>query len=173
MSRFTEEMKVVPTTARVIAVLAYLGIVCALGATVLYGHDPELAKSPVWAKALLVFAPGIVLAMLVLLIGYVYGDAKRRGMHYVLWTLLAIFVPNAIGIILYFILRDAPPRTCPGCSQIVKAAYAFCPHCSTNLMPACPSCKRGVEFGWKSCAHCGSPLGAVTQPTRLPNASPL
>jgi len=173
MSRFTEEMKIVPRTARVIAVLAYLGIVCALGATVLYGNDPELAKLLAWAKALLVFAPGIVLAMLVLLIGYVYGDAKRRGMRYVLWTLLAIFVPNAIGIILYFILRDAPPRACPGCSQIVKEGYVFCPHCSTNLMPACPSCKRSVEFGWKSCAHCGSPLGAVTQPTRLPNASPL
>ena len=173
MSRFTEEMKIVPRTARVIAVLAYLGIVCALGATVLYGNDPELAKWPTWAKALLVFAPGIVLAMLVLLIGYVYGDAKRRGMHYVLWTLLAIFVPNAIGIILYFILRSAPPRPCPGCSQIVKAGYAFCPHCSRNLMPACPSCKRSVEFGWNSCAHCGSTLGTVTQPPRLPNASPL
>ena len=79
MSRFTEEMKVVPTTARVVAVFAYLGMVCVLGATVLYANDPELARSPTWAKALLVFAPGIVLAMLVLLIGYVYGDAKRRG----------------------------------------------------------------------------------------------
>jgi RNA polymerase subunit RPABC4/transcription elongation factor Spt4 len=173
MSRFTEEMKVVPTTARVIAVLAYLGMVCVLGATVRYGNDPEVTSWPMWAKALLVFAPGIVLSILVLLIGYVYGDAKRRGMHYVLWTLLAVFVPNAIGIILYFILRDAPPRACPGCSQIVKAGYAFCPYCSTHLKPACPSCKRSVEFGWKSCAHCGSSLGAISQPAGAQNASPL
>ena len=30
-----------------------------------------------------------------------------------LWTLLAIFIPNAIGIILYFILRDPVPVPCP------------------------------------------------------------
>ncbi len=50
--------------------------------------------------------PGMPLFVLVLLIGYVYADAKRRGMRYVMWTLLAIFIPNAIGIILYFVMRD-------------------------------------------------------------------
>ena len=35
-------------------------------------------------------------------------------MNYVMWTLLAIFIPSAVGVILYFILRDpiavAPPE---------------------------------------------------------------
>jgi hypothetical protein len=42
----------------------------------------------------------------VLLNGYVYADAKRRGMRYVMWTWPAILIPNAIGVILYFVLRD-------------------------------------------------------------------
>ena len=33
-----------------------------------------------------------------LLVGYVYGDAKRRGMRYIMWTLLAIFLSNGIGV---------------------------------------------------------------------------
>jgi RNA polymerase subunit RPABC4/transcription elongation factor Spt4 len=98
----------------------------------------------------------------VLLIGYVNADARRRGMRYVMWTLLAIFIPNAIGIIVYFILREPILRPCPNCSQIVKPGYAFCPHCGCNLAPACPNCRRAVEPGWKNCAACGASLSGVS-----------
>ena len=59
--------------------------------------------------------PPIFLFVLVVLIGYVNGDAKRRGMRHVLWTLLAIF---ALAIIVTAVvaskrrtshLADAPP----------------------------------------------------------------
>ena len=50
-----------------------------------------------------------------LLIAYVYGDARRRGMRYVMWTLLAIFLVNGIGIILYFILREPLMVYCSRC----------------------------------------------------------
>src|ERR1035438_8784152 len=40
----------------------------------------------------------LVLAGYTLLIGYVNGDARRRGMRYVMWTLLAIFLANGIGL---------------------------------------------------------------------------
>ena len=57
----------------------------------------------------------LLLAGYALLIGYVYGDARRRGMRYVMWTLLAIFLFNGIGIILYFILREPLMVYCSRC----------------------------------------------------------
>jgi hypothetical protein len=33
-------------------------------------------------------------------------------MRQVLWTLLAIFVPNGIGILIYFLMRQKPCVTC-------------------------------------------------------------
>ena len=63
------------------------------------------ARCPVQACIVPILLP-MFLAGYTLLIGYIYGDARRRGMRYVMWTLLAIFLFNGIGIILYFILRE-------------------------------------------------------------------
>jgi hypothetical protein len=95
-----------------------------------------------------------------LLVGYVYGDARRRGMRYVMWTLLAIFLTNGIGIILYFILRDPLPSYCSRCGCGVKQGFAYCPRCGANVLPACPSCRRVVQPGWSHCAWCGVTFGA-------------
>jgi hypothetical protein len=94
----------------------------------------------------------------VALIGYICGDAKRRHMRYVLWTLLAILTPSAIGMILYFILRDPLPKPCPGCGHIAKAGYPFCPHCGALLQPMCSKCGKSVDPTWANCAHCGQRL---------------
>jgi RNA polymerase subunit RPABC4/transcription elongation factor Spt4 len=163
MSRFSEELKIIPTPARVIAALVY--VLCAAGfwAIFTFAHDPGMANLPKIAIAALIFVAPIPLTLWVLLIGYVNADAKRRGMRYVMWTLLAIFIPNAIGIILYFILRDPRMRACPNCSQLAKPGFAFCPHCGQNMSPACPSCRRAVEPGWRNCPACGTVLSAATQ----------
>ncbi len=95
-----------------------------------------------------------------LLIGYVYGDARRRGMRYVMWTLLAVFLTNGIGIILYFILRDPLPVYCSRCGGGVKQGFAYCPRCGANVLPACPACSRVVQPGWSHCAWCGANFGA-------------
>jgi hypothetical protein len=84
------------------------------------------------------------------------GDAKRRQMRYVLWTLLATLVPYAIGMILYFILRDPLPKPCPGCGHVEKAKFR--PHCGTLLQPTCPKCDKPVEPTWANCAYCGQQL---------------
>src|SRR5271156_976900 len=118
MSTFSEETKVIPRAARVMAALAYVLSVIGFGLLLRYSHDPGLQSTPEAGKLLLIFGPGLMLAIYVLLIGYVNGDAKRRGMRYVMWTLLAILIPNAIGVILYFILRDPPLKPCPRCAQI-------------------------------------------------------
>src|SRR5271163_4517180 len=162
MSTFSEERKVISRPARVIAALAYVLSAVGFGLLLRYSHDPGLQSTPEVGKLLLIFGPGIILAIYVLLIGYVNGDAKRRGMRYVMWTLLAIFIPNAIGIILYFILRDPLMKPCPGCSQVLKSGYTFCPHCGTSLLPTCPNCGRGVELGWANCPQCGTKLPSPT-----------
>ena len=63
----------------------------------------------------------------VLLVGYIYGDARRRGMRYVSWTVLAVLAPSAIGILLYFILREPRQAHCTKCGRSMSPNFAFCP----------------------------------------------
>jgi len=158
MSKFTNELKVIPNAARVVAAIAYIGYVVLFILLFTFSHDQGMQNMPQAGKVLATLVPGIVLSMYILLIGYVNGDAKRRGMRYVMWTLLSIFIPNAIGIILYFILRDPLLKPCPRCSQIVKPGFTFCPHCGSSLLPTCPNCGRSVELGWSNCPQCGTKL---------------
>jgi len=158
MSRFSKELSIIPAAARQFAAFFYLVVSAVFFWLFHFGPKQELPPAAAWIVGILA---GIPLAIYVLLIGYVYADAKRRGMRYVMWTLLAIFIPNAIGIIVYFILREPVMKPCPHCSQIVKPGFAFCPNCGYNLAPACPNCRRAVEPGWRNCAACGAPLSSV------------
>ena len=118
MSRFDQEWALVPAAARWIATLVGLVVAASIGGIFFV---PFLIERDL--KGFFIFGPffllaafaGSVAAAYVLLVGYVYGDSRRRGMNHVLWTLLAIFIPNAIGIILYFILREPVPLPCPAC----------------------------------------------------------
>jgi RNA polymerase subunit RPABC4/transcription elongation factor Spt4 len=146
MSRFREELKVIPRAARVIVAVIWL-IYAAIFWFVVRHHG--------WLVTLLF---PLFLSAYVLLVGYVNGDARRRGMRYVLWTLLAIFIPNAIGIILYFVMRDPLMRNCPKCSATIGGGFAYCPKCGSALSKTCPNCHRAVEPDWSHCAGCGTSL---------------
>jgi len=157
MNRLREGFRLIPWPARIVAALVYACFVV-LSLAVLIPSDPKLRHWLPWQKELFAFSIPILLVIFVLLIGYVYADAKRRGMRYVMWTLLATFVPNAIGIILYFLLRDPLPAPCPSCGVLVRGTFTFCPHCGSALRPSCPHCGRAVERGWANCAYCGMRL---------------
>jgi len=163
MSRFIQELKIIPRAVRIIVAFVLIASSTAFSLFVMFSHDQGLAHTPQAGKVVMILGVGIVPAIWVLLIGYVYADAKRRGMRYVMWTLLAIFIPDAIGVILYFILRDPLMKPCPGCSQVLKSGYTFCPYCGTSLLPTCPNCGRSVELGWANCPQCG---------TKLPSPAP-
>jgi Double zinc ribbon len=156
MSRFREELRAIPTAAWFLAVAAYLAIATLL-VIFSFAGNKDFANWTEGGKLALAFTVGIVPFIYVLLIGYVFGDAKHRGMHYIMWTLLAIFIPNAIGIILYFLLRTPMAKTCSACAAKVKVG-SFCSQCGAALQATCPSCKRGVEPGWSHCPHCGTTL---------------
>jgi hypothetical protein len=76
---------------------------------------------------------GLLEAAYVLLAGYVYGDAGRRGMNAIAWTIIAVVIPNLIGFLLYFVLRKAILFPCPQCSQGVAPRAAFCSACGYQL----------------------------------------
>ncbi|HEV8383474.1 MAG TPA: zinc ribbon domain-containing protein [Candidatus Acidoferrales bacterium] len=162
-ARFWDEMRAIPVPARALAVLTYFGL-AALLFYLMYQANPSGWEkwNDVQRICFAIIIP-IFAAIWVLLIGYVNGDARRRGMRYIMWTFLAIFIPNAIGIILYFLMRDPLPFPCPSCGKEAGGSFAFCPHCGANLAPACPNCKRAVERSWANCAHCGTKLGGGEQ----------
>jgi hypothetical protein len=148
---------VIPKTAWAISILVYL-----VASTAMMTVAIPRSESTV-LKVALGFGGAAVLAIYILLLGYIYGDAKRRGMRQVMWTLLAIFIPDAIGIILYFILRDPLPVTCPQCGASVLSKYTFCPNCGTAAKPVCPQCGKPIESSWSNCGHCGAKLAGVPQ----------
>ena len=163
MTRFSDDVRIIPGVAWVIAVLCWIFTFVMLISYAI-PSDAELRLWPEAGKIAFSIWPGIVFAMYVLLIGYINADARRRGMRYVMWTLLAIFIPNAIGIILYFVLRDPLLECCPKCGAQGRRNFAFCPQCGTQLVPACPACKRNVEQGWQKCPYCGAGLGLAGPP---------
>ncbi|MGH9333034.1 MAG: zinc ribbon domain-containing protein, partial [Vicinamibacteria bacterium] len=120
-------------------------------------HDAPLAGR---------IAIGLLIALIIFtygfLVSYVFGDAKRRGMRHVIWTLVAALVPNALGFIAYFLLREPLLQPCGACGATARRDFAFCPQCGSPLPRACPSCRRPVETTWSHCAHCGTKILGTT-----------
>jgi len=127
-------MDVVPKGAKVVAVV-WMGAIVVLGA-VAGGMFMHLG-SGVWAGpavsvlvgALGGLAMGVFMAAWTLCLGYVYADAKRRGMRPVLWTLIAALFPHLFGFLLYFALRQPLTPRCPQCGQAVTLDQRFCSWC--------------------------------------------
>ncbi len=87
---------------------------------------------------------GVVLALWLLCLGYVYADARRRSMRAVLWVLVAALFPHLLGFLLYFVLRQPLASTCPHCGSPVVPGQPFCPWCGTARAPSNPA---GVRSG--------------------------
>jgi hypothetical protein len=111
-----------------------------------------------WSELLLILVGCGLGGGYVLLVGYVYGDAGRRGMNQALWTWVAILVPSSLGIILYFILREPLMVFCSHCGYSSKPSFAYCQICGSAISPTCPNCKKVVQSGWPHCAYCGTSL---------------
>jgi hypothetical protein len=89
------------------------------------------------------FAAGIVLscflAIWLLGLGFVYGDARQRAMQPVLWVLVVAFVPHLLGFLLYFVMRHPIPSTCSHCGQTIALYQRFCSWCGKPQPPQAPS----------------------------------
>jgi hypothetical protein len=124
---------VVPKGMKIVAAIVIAAaLICATVFAFMSGvqdaHATRNVMTAPVASGLGLFVATVVAAWL-LLLGYVYGDAKRRGMPPVIWSLVAIMVPNMVGFILYFALRKPLLSICSGCGQSVASGQKFCPSC--------------------------------------------
>ncbi len=133
-------LDVVPKSVKTVAfVIGGGGAVVGLAGALFKGHAEGRLSGPGASFPVLVSiaAPGfglglvasIVIAIWILALGYVYADARRRAMPPILWTLIALFIPNLLGFLLYFALRRPIALPCPHCGQPTTAEQRFCSWC--------------------------------------------
>jgi hypothetical protein len=171
--RFWDEFRLVPTWLKVLVALLYIvAMVVAITVNLAQAHNPngndmfppDLRYDPVLASLALagiVTAVSFTMAVFIFMVAYVNRDAKRRGMNYVLWTLLVLILSGGwgiVGFITYFLMREPMPYPCPQCANTVGARFNFCPNCKCNLQPSCPQCKREIAETDKFCPYCGNDL---------------
>ena len=153
-TRLKSEIKVIPTWAWALAGIVFIAAQWFFNLALAGRHDAP----PAWCRPLLGLLAGVGAGCYLLFIGYINRDAKRRGMSPTLWTIVAVIIPNALGIILFFILRQPLSQACPQCGNAVQAGFNYCPRCSCKLSPSCPQCQRLVGLNDVYCPYCGSSL---------------
>lgn len=90
---------------------------------------------------------------------FVYRDASERGMNALLWTIVAVFVPSLIGLIIYLIFRENySSLSCASCGERIRPEFVNCPSCGAELKDKCPSCGIAVESHYKVCPNCAATL---------------
>jgi RNA polymerase subunit RPABC4/transcription elongation factor Spt4 len=160
-TRFFDEFWIIPRWLKGLTVALFIVGQVVAQVAYFYGSKRDPLIAYVGSAAGITLFIGFVL----LFFGYINRDAKRRGMNSTLWTLLAIFVPYLIGVIIYFLIREPLPHSCPGCGAIVNAWFNFCPECKHNLRPSCPQCKREVRLEDKYCPYCAQELTTTNSPS--------
>jgi hypothetical protein len=164
--RFWDEVRLIPK--RLFLWVVVLFLVAQTAAQIIIATVGEPAWPGMSATANILANIGIItawsihIALVIFLIGYVNRDSKRRGMNSKLWTILVVMLLPAYlatGFIIYFLLREPLPYSCPNCSATVSARYNFCPDCKFILRPACPQCTREVKREDRYCPHCAHDLG--------------
>jgi RNA polymerase subunit RPABC4/transcription elongation factor Spt4 len=177
-SRFRDELRVIPKWLVWTCVSLYLlALLVGIGINLVNMHtgdpvfpDDSFRNRPelsCLALAGVITAVSFVFSCMLFMLGYVYRDAKRRGMHPALWTLLVLILSGGyflIGLIIYLLVREPLPYTCPQCAATVNARFNFCPNCKYNLHPACPQCQREVSDDDKFCPYCATELHHAPKP---------
>jgi double zinc ribbon protein len=163
-TRFMDEIRIIPRWTYFFVALGYAASAAAVVFATLSGNPPF----PLAGMVPLAILGGTVIGCYILLIGYINADAGRRGMSRLGWTVLAILVPNALGIVLYFVLRKPLTARCPQCGNAIQPGFNFCPRCDYKLNPSCPQCQRMVGPNDVYCAYCGTPQSNETRGTGSP-----
>jgi hypothetical protein len=158
------EFRIIPAWAWALAGIALVSMLYVFNTFL--GRQPN--APPAWARPLLGLLVGSVLGCYLLFIGYINGDAKRRGMSRVLWTIVAVVIPNALGIVLYFVLRQPLRGACLQCGGAVQPGFSFCPRCGYKLGMSCPQCQHAVATSDVYCSYCGTSLHHPAAPVPRP-----
>jgi len=126
-------LSIVPRPAKVVAItLLCTAVTVGIVAGTLVFRNTGGLRAPVLGAPIGLLAGTLVgccFTIWVLALGYVYGDARQRNMPAVPWTLVAMFVPNLLGFLLYFVLRKPLGGPCPQCGQTITPEQRFCSWC--------------------------------------------
>jgi len=145
-----------PRGVKVVSVLVYVGVIVAT-LTAFRAFEPH--PPHILAQVLLGALWGVPAALIVLALGFVYADARLRGMNAVIWTILvALLIPGAIGFALYVLYRRPLQAGCLQCRTAVRETANYCPQCGAVVKPTCPSCRLPRRAGDRFCPSCGTAL---------------
>ena len=96
------------------------------------GQGVMLRTMSAYGSAALVF--GVLAAIWLLCLGFVFADARRRDMRPILWVLVAALFPHLLGFLLYFVMRQPIAATCTKCGKTVPNHQRFCSWCGASLV---------------------------------------
>jgi hypothetical protein len=131
----------IPAGAKAVAALAFLAAV----AFSFWIFDDHKAIGLGTAMGV---AAGAITAAFILLTGYVYADAARRGMPPIPWTALVLLVPNGVGFVVYFLLRKPLVHPCSNCGCGVAQGAAFCSGCGHSQVNVGAATCRNSQTGY-------------------------
>jgi Phospholipase_D-nuclease N-terminal len=128
-------LNVVPKPVRVWAVSIIAAAVLIGLAVGCYAVANGEGFRPMFAYAAAALALGTVIAIWLLCLGFVFADARRRGMRAAGWTLVAMLMPNLLGFLLYFVIRRPLAAPCVSCSREIPVDQPFCSWCGSSRAP--------------------------------------
>jgi hypothetical protein len=161
----TDEVKIIPRWAIALAVMAFVSMQY-LYWVIWPAHRHHPTAVPFGVRFYFAFSGSVLMALYVLMVGYVSRDAPRRNMGTVFWTLVCL-IPGGIGSVLYFLLRLPIVSLCPSCGTRIQSEFHFCPQCAFQVSAACGKCYRGVRITDLFCVNCGHDLATDNTPSRL------
>jgi len=76
-----------------------------------------------------------VIIIMILVAILVFRDAKKLGLNPWLWTLVAVYTPNGVGIIIYLIVRynETKILRCVSCGRKIESGFKVCPYCGSSV----------------------------------------
>ncbi len=125
------------TVPKKVQLWAWVVVGCALLIGLVVGyeaadHGAVLRTTSAFGSAGLAF--GILAAIWLLCLGFVFADARRRAMRPVLWVVVAALFPHLLGFLLYFVLRQPIALPCAHCGKTVALHQPFCSWCGAALV---------------------------------------
>jgi Double zinc ribbon/Phospholipase_D-nuclease N-terminal len=166
ISSFSEEVKLIPRWSIAAAALAFVFMQYFFW-VILPAHRLHPSTAPFSLRFYFALSGSTLVALYVLMAGYVSRDAPRRSMSTRLWVVICLALPGGVGAVLYFLLRQPVVALCPSCGTSILTEFHFCPQCAYQVSAACGNCYRGVRVTDVYCVYCGHALAADNMPSRL------
>lgn len=160
----SEELRLIPRWSVALAAVAFVAMQYLF--YYVFPH-PHLHRAPVALRVYFSTSWGALVAVYMLMIGYISEDAPRRNMGKWLWVLLCIVLQGGIGVVIYFLLRQPVLSQCPCCGINIESNFHFCPQCAYRVAPNCGNCHESVRITDLHCTRCGHDLAEDNTPVRL------